>query len=184
MEHTKYSKVSPKKVKAWSQNNRKSMSGPLFWRAFEPASLPRDALETMLGWNPEKPQRYHFFGTLFLDLFWTHFHGFFYTFFVMFFVTSFLPTFSSLGNPRAPIWGPFGYQVDHNLNKSGKIKTAFSLESGHQNQAFQGLCFATFHICLISIVETHDVYTPSNAQFALYSISWPIWHPIWDPNSQ
>ena len=69
MEHRKYSKVSPKKMKASSQNNRKSMSGPPFWRAFEPGSLPRDALATMLGWNPEKSQKYHFFGALFLTSF-------------------------------------------------------------------------------------------------------------------
>ena len=84
MEHRKYSKVSPKKVKAWSQNNRKSMSGPPFWRAFEPGSLPRDALETMLGWNPEKPQKNHFFGTLFSDHFWTNLNVFLWRFFVMF----------------------------------------------------------------------------------------------------
>ena len=83
MEHRKYSKVSPKKVKAWSRNTRKSMSRPPFWRAFEPESLPRDALETMLGWNPEKPQNDHFFGTLFLDHFWTNLNVFFWTFFEM-----------------------------------------------------------------------------------------------------
>ena len=86
MEHRKYSKVSPKKVKAWSQNNRKSMSGPPFWRAFEPGSLPRDALETMLGWNPEKSQKDHFLGTLFVDHFWTNLDVFLWRFFVMFFL--------------------------------------------------------------------------------------------------
>ena len=60
------------------------MSGPPFWRTFEPGSLPRDALATMLGWNPEKPQKNHFFGTLFLDHFWTNLNVFLWRFFVMF----------------------------------------------------------------------------------------------------
>ena len=89
MEHRKYSKVSPKKVKAWSQNNRKSMSGPPFRHAFEPGSLPRDALETMLGWGPEKPQKKHFLGILFLN------HFFLWRVFCNDFLTSSLLTFSS-----------------------------------------------------------------------------------------
>ena len=60
------------------------MSGPPFWRTFEPRSLPRDTLETMLGWDPEKSQNDHFFGTLFLDHFWTNLNVFLWRFFVMF----------------------------------------------------------------------------------------------------
>ena len=52
------------------------MSGPPFWRAFGPGSLPRDALE--------KIQNDHFFGTLFLDHFWTNLNVFLWRFFVMF----------------------------------------------------------------------------------------------------
>ena len=61
------------------------MSGPPFWRAFEPGSLPRDALATMLGWNPEKSQKDHFFGTLFVNQFCRNLNVFLWCFFVMFF---------------------------------------------------------------------------------------------------
>ena len=183
MEHRKYSKVSPKKVKAWSQNNRKSMSGPPFWRGFGPGSLPRDALATMLGWNPEKSQKDHFLGTLFVDHFWRNPNVFLWRFFVMFFnlmLTSFLVS----EHPRAPIWSPFGYQVHDISNKCGKVATAFSLERGHRNQVFQGLCFTTIHHFLIRVVETCDCHPSSKALFTLSSIYGTIWHPIWDPNLQ
>ena len=65
-------------------------------------------------------------------------------------------------------------------NKSGNVKTVFSLERGHTNQAFQGLCFAIVHHLLIHIVETLDVYRPPDAQFTLCSSH----GPIWDPNLQ
>ena len=144
MEHRKYSKVSPKKVKAWSQSNTKSMSGPPFWRAFSAGSLPRDALETMLRWNPEKPQKNHFWGTFFRTISAQILVFFSWRFFVMFcnlIFTNFLVS----EHQRAPTWGPFGYQGDDISNKCGKIATAFSLETGHQNQAFQGLHFKIFH---------------------------------------
>ena len=109
---------------------------------------------------------------------------FFVTFFCYVFQTPLLPTFWSQRHPPAPIWSPFGCQVDDISNKSGKVATAFSLERGHQNQAFQGLHFTIFHHFLIRVVETCDCHPPSKALFTLSSISGPIWHPIWDPNLQ
>ena len=98
MEHRKYSKVSPKKMKAWSQNNRKYMSGPLFLRAFEPGSLPRDALATMLGWNPQKSQKKHKKTTFWGPSLWTIFEQilmFFFDVFCHVFLTSCWLAFSS-----------------------------------------------------------------------------------------
>ena len=64
------------------------------------------------------------------------------------------------------------------------MATAFSLERGHQNQAFQGLHFMIFHHFLIRVVETCDCHPPSKALLTLSSIYGPIWHPICDPNLQ
>ena len=59
-----------------------------------------------------------------------------------------------------------------------KWQLRFSLERGHQNQAFQGLHFMIFHNFLIRVVETCDCHPPSKALFTLSSIYGPIWHPI------
>ena len=52
------------------------MSGPPFLCTFGPGSLPRDALETMLEWEPEKPQKNHFLDPSFMGRFETVFNAF------------------------------------------------------------------------------------------------------------
>ena len=95
------------------------------------------------------------------------------------FQTPLLPTFWSQRNPRAPIWSPIGKQSDHNRNKSAKVKTALPLERGHQNQAFQGLCFTMIHHLSMCVVGTCNVQPSSDAFFILCSSYGPTWPPFW-----
>jgi len=94
------------------------------------------------------------------------------------FQTPLLPTFWSQRNPRAPIWSPIGKQSDHNRNKSAKVKTALSLERGHQNRAFQGICFTTMYQFLLRVIETCNCHPSSKALFTLCSVYGPIWPPF------
>ena len=137
------------------------MPGPPFWRTFEPGSLPRDTLPFL---NKSR--------------------CFFVTFVCYVFQTPLLPTFSSQRHPLAPIWSPFGYQVDDISNKRGKVATAFSLERGHKNLVFWGLYSTIIHHFLIRVVKTCDCHLSSKALFTLCSIYGPTWHPIGDPNLQ
>ena len=149
-----------------------------FWARGPPQGRPRDHA----GMEPWKTTK--------ASLFWDPLFGpllnksrcFFVMFFCYVFQPPLLPTFSFQRHPLAPIWSPFGYQVDDISNKSGKVATAFSLERGHQNQAFQGLHFMMFHHFLMRVVETCDCHPWSKALFTLSSISGSIWHPIWDSN--
>ena len=84
---------------------------------------------------------------------------------------------------RAPIWGPFGYQVDDISDKCGKVATAFSLERGHENQAFQGLHFKICHHFLIRVAETCNVHHASKALFILSQIYGLTWPPFWTQKS-
>jgi hypothetical protein len=100
------------------------------------------------------------------------------TFFCYVSLTSSFTNFLVSDPPRAPIWSPFGYQIADLSNQCGKVATAFSLERGHQNQAFQGLYFTTIHHFLIRVVETCDRHPSSKALFTLSWIYGPTWHPF------
>ena len=49
----------PKSMRCLRKNNRKSLLRPPFWHAFGSWSLSVDALETILGWGPQKTQKDH-----------------------------------------------------------------------------------------------------------------------------
>ena len=94
---------------------------------------------------------------------------FFVTFFCYVFQTPLLPTFWSQRHPPAPIWSPFGYQVDDISNKSGKVATAFSLEKGHQNQVVQGLDFTIIHhFCFWYVLPRPVMFTIHRRHYAQY----------------
>ena len=151
-----------------------------FWAQEPPQGRPRDHA----GMEPWKTTKRPLFWDPLFGPFLNKSQCFFVTFFCYVFQTPLLPTFSSQRHPPAPIWSPFGCQVDDISNKSGKVATAFSLERGHQNQAFQGLCVTMIHAFLIRVVETCDCHPWSKALFTLSSICGPTWHPIWNPNLQ
>ena len=98
------------------------------------------------------------------------------------FRTPLLPTFWSQRQPRTPIWSSCGYKFDDISNKCGKVATAFSLERGHQNQAFQGLCFTMIYQLLIRVIETCNCHPASKALLTLCSIYGLTWPSFWTQN--
>ena len=116
--------------------------------------------------NDEKPA----FWTLFLRPIWNSFACFSNIFFFNVFWTSLMLDFFSQGHRKGSILKHLGHQMQHFFAKYGKVKTAFSLERGHQNQAFQGLCFTEISGLLMRSIETCTFCSSSEALFTLYSI--------------
>ena len=148
-----------------------------FWAREPPQGHPRDHA----GVEPWKTTKKSLFRDPLFGPFLNKSQCFFVTCFWDVFQAPLLPIFWSQRHPPAPIWSPFGCQVDDISDRSGKVATAFSLESGHQKQAFQGLHFTQIHYFLIRVFETCDCHPWSKALLTLSSIYGPIWHPIWEP---
>ena len=151
-----------------------------FWAREPPQGRPGDHAG-MEPWKTTKESL--FWDPLFGPALNKSLYVFVWRFFVLFFYLIFT-NFLVSEHPRAPIWSPFGYQVDDISNECGKVATAFSLESWHQTQAFQGLCVTMIHAFLIRVAETCDVHHSSKALFTLCTIYGPIQHHIWGPNLQ
>ena len=154
-------------MKAWSRNNRKSMSGPLFWRAFEPGSLPRDALETMLGWNPEKPQKNHFCGTLFSDQFWINVNVLLWRFFVMFLLTSSLLTLSSQSLHAHQFEAHLGTKLLTFPINVEKWQLRFRLRGDIKMKLFR-VCISRFVIILWYVLPRPVMFTMHRRHYSYY----------------
>ena len=141
-----------------------------FWHVFERRTLPGEALGTMLEWEPKKIIKKNCFETLFLRPIWNTFACVCNVFFFNVFWTSLMLDFFSQGHRKGSILKHLGHQMQHFFAKYGKVKTAFSLERGHQNQAFQGLRFTEISGLLMRSVETCTFCSSSEALFTLYSI--------------
>ena len=108
------------------------------------------------------------FGTLFWRAIWNSFACFCNVVFFNVFWTSRMLNFFSQGDREGSILKHLGDQMQHVFAKYGKMKNTFSLESGHQNQAFQGLCFTAIHGLPMRVVETCTFFPSSEGLFMLY----------------
>ena len=154
------------------------MSGVPFWDACGHESLP------VTPWKPcwDRDFKKHKIITFLDPLFGAYLCQVLYLFGAVFcnvFWTPLLLTLWSWSQLRTPIWSSCGYQFDDMSKKCGKVATAFSLERGHQNQAFQGLHFMIFHYFLIRVIETCNCHPSSKAFFTLCSIYRSTWPPFW-----
>ena len=95
--------------------------------------------------NDEKKTKKNAFWTLFLRPIGNSFACFFNMLFFNVFWTSLFMDFVSQGHREGSILKHFGHQMQHFFDKHGKVKTAFSLERGHQNQAFCSLYFTAIY---------------------------------------
>ena len=136
------------------------------------------------GTGPRKRLKNHFLR----PSFWDHLETLLYVFATPFFLTISGPLFSCIARPRDiqedQFRSPEDTKVRHMLAKWRKVKSAFSLERGHQNQAFQGLVSMTIFNLLMHVVEIWTFYIRSKEIFKLYSISGPIWPPFVTPKWQ
>ena len=150
------------------------------WNIFERRTLPGEAPGDHAGMGTPKIMKNLRFGPSFWGRFVSLLHVFATCFFFNVFWTSLMLDFFSQGHRKKSILKHLGHQMQHLFAKYGKVKTAFSLERGHQNQAFQGLCFTEFFGLLARCVETCTSYPSSKASFTLYSIYRPTWPPFWN----
>ena len=155
-----------------------------FWDDFEPRTLPWETLVTILEPDIEKDENDHFLG----PSFWDHLETLLCAFATAFFLTISGPLFSCISRPRDiqedQFRSPLDTKVRHVLAKWRKVKSAFSLEREHQNQAFKGLVSMTIFNLLMHVVEIWTFYIRSKETFKLYSISGPIWPPFVTPKWQ
>ena len=138
----------------------------IFCTCWRPRGSPGDHA----GMGTQKIMKNPCFGTLFLRPIWNSFACFSNIFFFNVFWTSLMLDFFSQGHRKGSILKHLGHQMQHFFAKYGKVKTAFSLERGHQNQAFQGLRFTEISGLLMRSVETCTFCSSSEALFTLYSI--------------
>ena len=121
------------------------------------------------------------FETLFLRPIWNSFACFCNVVFFNVFWTSRMLDFFSQGDREGSILKHLGDQMQHVFAKYGKMKNEFSLERGHQNQAFQGLCFTAIYGLPMRAVETCTFFPSAEGLWTLYSISPSIWPSFLTP---
>ena len=129
--------------------------------------LPRGGPGDHAGMVTPKMMNKSRFETLFLKPIWNTFAFVCNVFSFNVFWTSLMLDFFSQGHRKWSSLKHLEHQMQHFFAKYGKVKTAFSLERGHQNQAFQGLRFTAVYGLLMRVVETCTFYPSSEALLTL-----------------